>query len=150
LVIRYGKERVLIFVAVILTIICTLWIAHSTPQEEGPSELGVSIPPGQLVVPIELANASALNSLVMRTAVIDVFKPGEQSPLVEGLRVLKLSSGEGPLFGALVPEKVAGSLQEIFSNAKLRAAIRTSHTGPAQFHIHTKIKSTLLEVPIGD
>jgi len=135
---------------VILTVICSLWLAHSNPPDEPLQEIGVSIPSGQLIVPLELANAQALSGLITRNAIIDVFKSGETEPLVESLRVLKLSSGEGPLFGALVPENLAGSLQDVFSSSKLRGAIKTNMSGATQFHLRNKFKPSLLEIPIGD
>jgi len=147
---RYGKERIAICGVVILVIIVTLWIAQWSPTEDPSTELGLSIPVGQLVVPLELANSAALNGLVNRTAVVDLFTPGDKNPFVESLRILKLSNGDGTLFGALVPEKLAGQLQDAFSKSKLRAAIRATQAAPTQFHVHVKNKSTLLEVPIGE
>ena len=149
------KENIFILGAILLTIILSLWIfsTSSSPglaQGTEEADIGLVIPSGQLIVPLELANASALNALVSRNAVIDVFKPGESGPMVEGLRIIKLNAGEGPLFGALVPERLAGSLQNIFSNPKLRGAIRATKSGPTEFHTSHSTKSNLIEVPIGD
>jgi hypothetical protein len=149
---KFGRERAIIGASVLCAIILALWIAHSEPIEgkTEAEELGVVIPKGQLIVPLEMANSAALNGLITRTAVIDLFKAGEPIALVEGLRVLKLSAGEGPLFGALIPEKMAGQLQDIFANPKLRGAIKTNLSGPTQFHLHFSQKTTVVEIPTGE
>lgn len=149
---KHGRERTLVGASVVVAIFLALWIAHSEPTEtkSETEELGVVIPKGQLIVPLEMANSVALNGLINRNAIIDLFKSGEPLPIVEGLRILKLSAGEGPLFGALVPEKMAGKLQDIFANPKLRGAIRPTLSGPTQFHIHDSQKTSVLEISTGE
>jgi hypothetical protein len=149
---RFGRERLLMGSLVILAVVIALWVCefNSTPQNGESQELGVMIPAGQLVVPIELANANALANLVAKMAVVDLFTAGQVKPLVEGLRILKLSGGDGPLFGALVPQKMAGYLQDAFSKPKLRAAIKASSSGPTQFHLKESQKISIVEVDTGE
>jgi hypothetical protein len=150
---KWGREKAIVLVSALPVVLLTLWIAHSNPEPNAPNdiqEIGVVIPAGQLVVPLELANAAALNALVNRNGIVDLFKTGEKIPLVENLRIIKLTAGEGPLFGALVPDKMAGQLQDVFANPKLRAAIRTNKAGPTRFHLQESSKSSVLEISTGD
>ena len=147
------RERVMIASLVVLTVILALWIGGRDGPKESTtefSELSLTIPKGFLVVPLELANSGALASLVARNAVFDVFQPGEKKAIVENLRVLKLSAGEGPLFGALVPDTMAGALQEIFGRPKLRGAVRTLNSGPTSFHLNSSSKPLLTEISVGE
>jgi hypothetical protein len=149
---EYPREKIIFASVVVLTILLALWIAEREPVKDGDAnaEMSLNIPKGMLVVPLELANGNALSALVSHAAIVDVFQSGEKRALVENLRIIKLNAGEGPLFGALVPEKVAGGLQEIFSHPKLKAAIRTLNSGATLFHLNSPGKPLLSEVPVGE
>ena len=146
-----SKEKWIMAVSLILTVIISLWIlqgGNPSYNDAEPTELGVTIPRGFLIVPLELANAASINTMISRNGVIDVFAPKQNRPVVENLRVIKLNAGEGPLFGALVPDKNAGLYQDYFSRPHLRAAVRTLDTGPTKFHGFngSKDQLTLVEV----
>lgn len=132
------KERTLILGALFLTSLTFLWIFEkpsappATASASEPSEMGVNIPKGFLVVPLELANARTISLMMNRMGVIDVFAPGERL-LAKNLRILKLNNDENTAFGALVPDKKASQLQSLFANKNLRGALRTLTAEPAQF-----------------
>lgn len=149
---QYPREKWLMPAVVTLSVVTALWVAgrdNGHPGGDG-TELSTSIPKGFLVVPLELMNASSLSSLVSKNAVLDIFDPSTDKAVVENLRVIKLSAGDGPLFGALVPDAMAGRLQEVFSRPKLRGAVRTLNAGPTSFHLNTSSKPLLTEVSVGE
>ena len=147
------KEKFLVPVVVTVAILLAMWVAEKDSPKESDSEiseLSTTIPKGMLVVPLELANGSALSALISRNAIVDIFQAGEHRPLVENLRIIKLNAGDGPLFGALVPEKLAGGLQDAFSHPKLKAAIRTLNSGPTSYHLKDSSRSLLTEIAVGE
>jgi hypothetical protein len=139
----------------IAAVLLTLWIVadrkpEAAPQEDVVTEIGVVIPKGFLIVPLQLSNEATMDSLVQRHAIVDLFLPGQRIALVENLRIMKLSAGVGPAFGALVPEQIAGRVQDVFSRPNLRAAIRTMNAGPAKFHFKSSSKQLLTEISTGE
>lgn len=150
-----AKENMKFILPFVAAVFLTLWIFFDNkPKDAQPqdvvTEIGVVIPKGFLVVPLQLNNATTLDSLVQRNAIVDLFQPGQRVAVVENLRILKLSAGEGPAFGALVPDKMAGAVQDLFSRPNLRAAIRTMNSGPTQFHLSQPSHKLLVEIPTGD
>ena len=143
---KLHKERTLIAVALLLTSLTFLWIFEKPAEvKEGPgepSELGVSVPKGYLVVPLELANSKYISMMVSRMGVVDVFTPTSRL-LAKNLRILKLSNEEASAFGALVPENRATELQGLFSNKNLKAALRTLTNEPTQFFSHDPTKAKI-------
>jgi hypothetical protein len=148
---KFDKERSIILGIIIVGVIISLWLAsNSQSNPDQPMDFGLVIPKGFLIIPLELANAKALSSLVNQNAIVDVFMQGQNQALVENLRIIKLNAGEGPLFGGLVPENMAGQIQDLFSRPRLTAALRTATAGPTRFHLYQKSKTLLVEVPTGD
>ena len=132
------RDKILMGLGVIALTVASLWLSQGPGREEdhgpGSDEIGTVIPMGQLVIPLELANAQTLASLVHQHAVIDVYLPKTTKPVIENLKIIKLAHEGGPLFGALVPQKDAGRLQDLFSKPTLRAAVRPDNSGSTVIH----------------
>ncbi len=144
------KEKWLLALALVGTVIMSLWIIQGGQPEASneSNELGLTIPKGFLIVPLELANARAIDGMISHNGIVDVFLSKQNKPMVENLRIVKLESGEGALFGALVPEKNAGLYQEYFSRPHLRAAVRTLNSGPTKFNGLFESQTTLTQIEI--
>jgi hypothetical protein len=144
------KQKLALVAVVAGAVILTLWInsAGSTPQGP-PQDWTTSVPQGFLVVPLNLSNGRIIAKAIEQTAVMDIFKSGQQMALAENLRVIRLGD-DPPSFGAMVPEKMSGQLQPVLSGPGLTAAIRTSHSGPSKFHLFHASKTLLREIVTGD
>jgi hypothetical protein len=150
---QYQEDKILTLLALALIVVSCIWALcspgkHANENTEGLSELGTTIPKGFSIVPIELANAQGLSGLITKNAVVDVFLAKQNIPLLENLRILKLSAGEGPLFGALVPEKTLGQAQELLSHQGLRGVLKPSNSGPTRFHLQSKVTHPFQEISI--
>lgn len=149
-----AKEKTLLLGSLLATIILTLWIVQAPKTENADQkedfEMGLTIPKGFLMVPLELANGQALSHLVQKQAVIDLFQKGMKLPLAENLRIIKLNAGEGPVFGALVPDDKARFLQNLFSQPHFHAALKTLNAGPTRFHLSDTHQSSLTVISVED
>ena len=133
-----SREKWIMGGVFVVLLFLSLWVSQS-PQADTLSksegdEIGTQIPMGFVVLPLELANTKTLGPMIHRHAVIDVFLPRQNRPVSESLKIIKLENDSGPLFGALVPQKSAGSLQELFSRPTLRGAVRPDQSGKTIVH----------------
>jgi hypothetical protein len=150
-----AKDRMLLPIAILALVLMALWIfqADRRPDESETAqqeEFGVTIPRGFLLLPLELANAASVSSMIHRRGVVDVFLGRQSSAIAANLRVIKLQAENGALFGALVPETRAAVLQDLFSRRGLRAAVKTTQAGPTTFRVKSPGRSLLTEIPVQD
>lgn len=134
------KEKIFVFLALVLTVLTALFLSSPKKTERDVPELGQIIPKGFLVVPLELANAESLSHMIQQNGIINVYSQGLKNPLVENLKILKLNNGIGPLFGALVPQKMATRLQEELSKEGLRGALCPLSENSLKIHLPIKNK----------
>lgn len=142
--IRINKEKALLAGAITLSSIIFLWLTQKpavNPKAE-PTEFGVSIPAGFMVIPLDLANGSTLSMMIIQSAVIDVFNGANL--VAQNLKVLKLNNEDNPAFGALVPDSEASLLQIIFAKKNLRGALKKFSNEPARF-FHSKSTGTSIQ-----
>ena len=101
------NEKLLFIILISLISLVTIWILQKPEKSVDSNEnqdLGISIPQGQLIIPIELANGKAISSLITQYGVGDLFIEPQHKILAKNLKILKLNA-EDQSFGALVPEK---------------------------------------------
>ncbi len=142
---KTNKERTQIIIAVVMACLVTLWIfqkpSEANTDTGAGGEFSMNIPRGMLVVPLELSNAKQLSTLISKLGVIDVFT-GESHCLAKNLRVIKLSQEEQVSFGAFVPENKSSQLQSLFSDKKLKGALRSGTAGATEFFPLSKKENT--------
>jgi len=148
-----SREQLIILVATLFAVIATLWALSSGTSSTRPTkeegEVGLVVPKDFVVMPLELKNGQALSTLISTTAVVDLYQAGEKHAFIENLKIFKLDAGEGPLFGALVPEAMSGQVSEIFSRPSLMAALRKASSSPTRLRQRTQLaRPVLVTVPI--
>lgn len=74
-------------------------------QENTPDEaLDTFIPDGFVLVPIEIQNLSALESMVGQYGVVDLYAGGQTPPIARGIRLIR-SPRDPSQFAVLVPQE---------------------------------------------
>jgi hypothetical protein len=146
------KETLLGPVVLVVLVLTALWIfkvdEKPIASHEGGEEFGITIPRGFLLLPLELANADSISGMIRSRGVVDVFLGRRSQALAVNLRVIKLQSGEGPVFGALIPEVHAPVLQDLFSKPGLRAAVKPIDAGKTSFGILGRGPARLVEIAV--
>ncbi len=124
------KEYLILGGSIFLTVLCVLFLgmSKSPAPDETPFEIGVKIPKGFTLIPIQLRNASSLSTLISEQGIIDVFEGSQTHAVVENLRILKVHNEVGPVFGALAPDRDAGYLQNKFAQNNLRGTLKPLST----------------------
>jgi hypothetical protein len=151
---KYQKDKLLLYSSVALTVIFCIWAFNSTPPTKDltseATEMGTAIPKGFSIIPLELANAPGLSALITKNGIIDVYRSKSPRPLIENLRVIKLSAGEGPLFGALIPEDLLGRVQDSLTHRGLRGVLKSVGSGMTKLHFAEGKKRGLESINIGE
>lgn len=71
--------------------------------------LSTFIPVGQRMVPIEILNSEALDSILGRYGIVDLYLPGQKRSFARGVKIVKSIDGSGA-WAALVSESLADEL----------------------------------------
>ena len=146
------NDKILLIASIALTAVLSLWAMFTPAQHEdhveSASELGTSIPKGYSIVPLELSNSQGLSGMIAKNGIIDVFMSKQNAPLIENLRILKLSAGEGPLFGALIPEKMVGKMQNILERSGLRGVLKPANAATTKINLPNKRQKLIQEITI--
>lgn len=136
------KDKIIPWVVVLCATLITIFFSQKSSTQKTVEEsdlFGAVIPKGMLIVPIQLENSAGLEKLIQRQGVIDVFAPGKELPIAENLRIIKLDPGEGPVFGALVPQESGRLFQEVFSLPTLKGAMKNTNSPATRFHLQDKV-----------
>ncbi len=83
--------------------------APSTNVSEDQNSLSTYIPAGQRMVPIEILNSGALDSILGRYGVVDLYMQGQKRPFARSVRIVKSIDQSGE-WAALVSEELADEL----------------------------------------
>ena len=97
------------------------------------------IPLGFVLVPIQLANADSLDSMISTTGVVDLFvpdlkKPGHSKKVAEHIKILRAPLNPNQ-FAVLVPEKNSGQL--VHYEGAYFAVVQNPQTPGTQFETHS-------------
>lgn len=149
-------EEIFTLAGILLAIVVSIWVMEkpkpdasnlNPPKEEG--EIGLVVPAGFVVLPLELQNAQALASLVTGHGLVDLYEPGRRRVFLEALKIFRLEAGEGPLFGALVPSDISEEVARYFAKPVLVGAIRAATKKPTRLHVEKLLaRPVLTTVPI--
>ncbi len=112
------------------------------------------IPLGFVLVPIQLANAESLDSMISTTGVVDLFvpdmkKPGRSKKVAEHIKILRAPLNPNQ-FAVLVPEKNSGQL--VHYEGAYFAVVQNPQTPGTQFETHSihKLPSRLTMEDVGE
>ena len=113
------KSNQKLFIAILVFgLIAFIWERNkvTTPLAANETRKSVDtfIPLGFVLVPIQLSNAEALDSMISATGVVDLFipdmkKPGHNKKIAEHIKILRAPLNPNQ-FAVLVPEKNSGQL----------------------------------------
>ncbi len=103
----WDSRLLILFTAVaLLPLFLSLW-PESSPPAEAASALDTHIPKGFVLIPIEVENYEALDSILGRFGVVDLFRSSggkkEKAPVARNVRLLRAPHNPAH-FAALVPE----------------------------------------------
>lgn len=114
-----------IFVTLILIGIATLWLGQSSSTEgeppEAPPAIDTFIPPGYVLVTLQLVNSDSINSMIGAYGLVDLYNATtdsnfipskEASPIAVRLRLIRAPNNQN-LFGVLVPEDHRAVIQHL-------------------------------------
>lgn len=140
------KQKIILLCTLSFIVLALLWVFQKdTPNNAAPAkeekEFGAVIPQGQSVIPLTLENAKTMAMMIENHGVIDVFLKGQI--LARNLKVIKLSNEELVTFGALVPDKIAGTLQVLFGTQNLRGALKKHLNKTSEFFIPQRTNASV-------
>ncbi len=104
----WESRMLILFTAIAaLPLFISLWPEASRTPSEGRVELDTHIPKGFVLIPIEVENYEALDSILGRFGIVDLFRSQdgrrEKFPVARNVRLLR--APHNPMhFAALVPE----------------------------------------------
>lgn len=95
-------------------------------QESVEETLSTYIPAGQRLVPIEILNSGALDSILGRYGFVDLYREGHKPPFARNVRIVKSIDGSGE-WAALVSEDLADEIMSV--GARFHVAVQPARGG---------------------
>jgi hypothetical protein len=100
-----------------------------TPDDNDANSLSTFIPAGQRMVPIEILNSGALDSIIGRYGFVDLYLQGQKRPFARGVRIVKSIDGSGD-WAALVSASLADELMA--AGARFQVSVQSLKGSPNQ------------------
>lgn len=87
-------------------------LVSATPHDGSLADingLDTYIPNGFVLLPIEIQNLNALDAIIGRFGVVDLYVPGESQPVARAIKIVR-SPKNNDQFSVLIPESQSGAL----------------------------------------
>lgn len=129
------ENRLLFMITVIalLPVLLSLW-PQDQPSVDRPASVDTFIPKGFVLIPIELSNYEALDSILGRFAYVDLFSNGESNRparlIARHVRLLRAPQNPSR-FAVLVPETESAKI--LSGDGTYSAVVRTPTAGGTEF-----------------
>jgi len=126
----------------ILGVLAFIWDKNRggapTTSEENRKSVDTFIPAGFVLVPIQLSNAEALDSMISSTGVVDLFipdlkRPGHNKKIAEHIKILRAPLNPNQ-FAVLVSEHHSARL--VHHEGAYFAVVQNPKTGGTQFEMN--------------
>jgi hypothetical protein len=147
---RLDQEKLVIVAAVLVAVLLCLWTLKPDPKANHKNSddavVGLSIPEGFTVLPLQVSNGESLKSLIDETAVVDLYKKNERMAFLKNLKVFRLHGSELQVFGALVPDEIVGELAQLFETPTLVAVIKPPTEKTTQLRSVKALARSLLQI----
>jgi hypothetical protein len=127
----WTKLAVVFFSAALVLVISSKSTVPAPPVagDNEQDSLSTFIPAGQRIVPIEILNSDALDSILGRYGYVDLYLPGQRRAFARGVRIVKSIDSSGA-WAAIVAETMADEL--IANGARFQVAVQPSKGHPTQ------------------
>lgn len=140
-----GKKLLPVAAALACTLLAYgLFPSPEAAEEPPPVHADSLVPEGHVLVPIEVANMEALESLVGPFGMVDLYAPGEEGKALRkvGSRMKMVRSPEQPSFiSLLVPEKDA--LKLLTEEGPFRVTVLNPSENQGSAAVHKKASSRI-------
>ncbi len=143
---KFKARQKMIFMILLMGFIAFLWeknheIAPATVQES-PKSVDTYIPAGFVLVPIQISNAEALDSMIGAKGVVDLFvpdlkRPGRSKKVAEHIKVLRAPLNPNQ-FAVLAEESASSAL--VHYEGAYFAVVQNPKTVGTQFEAPPKRK----------
>ncbi len=140
---KLKANQKLILVILIFGLVAFLWENNKSDtaakHEESRKSVDTFIPVGFVLVPIQLSNAEALDSMIGSSGVVDLFIPdikklGRNKKIAEHIKILRAPLNPNQ-FAVLVPEAISGQL--VHYEGAYFAVVQNPKTPGTHFENHS-------------